>query len=116
MKTQGLAFERAAEQCLSQAGLTLLVRNFRSRHGEIDLVMLDQNTLVFVEVRQRSASRFYSAAASVSPKKQARLINTALCYLRQHPEHRHRYCRFDVIAYRNHMGSPLWLKSAFTTG
>jgi len=111
---QGAIYERAAETFLTQSGLKLIERNFRSGHGEIDLIMLDRQTLVFIEVRQRSQSRFYSAAASVSVQKQARIIKTALTFLKTHPKYRACYCRFDVLAYRNCHDLPLWIKSAFT--
>lgn len=114
MKTQGLIFEQAAECFLINAGLKFIARNFLSDHGEIDLVMLDHKTLVFVEVRQRRNTRFYSAAASVSSKKQARIIKTALAFLQANPEYQDCFCRFDVMAYQNRCDSPLWIKSAFT--
>jgi putative endonuclease len=76
--------------------------------------MLDRQTLVFVEVRQRSKSRFYSAAASVSSRKQSRIVKTALTFLKTHPRYQGRFCRFDVLAYRDRPDSPLWIKSAFT--
>lgn len=114
MKTQGLIFERAAEIFLVKAGLILIKRNFNSPYGEIDLIMRDQNILVFVEVRQRRNSRFYSAAASVSKQKRSRIIKTAQHYLQATPNHQNLFCRFDIIAYSNRCDAPLWLKSAFT--
>ena len=114
MKQQGPIFEQAAETFLLTAGLELIHRNFRSDYGEIDLIMLDQNTLVFVEVRKRQNSRFYSAAASVSNAKQLRIIKTGLIFLTANPYYKNHFCRFDVIAYQNRFDAPLWIKSAFT--
>jgi putative endonuclease len=92
----GAAGEDLALEYLQQKGWSLVERNFRCKGGEIDLVMQDKATLVFVEVRKRAASRFGDAAASVTPRKQARLIIAAQVFLqryRQWPP-----CRFDVIA------------------
>lgn len=83
---------------LSDAGLRLVERNWQCRFGEIDLVMRDGEDLVFVEVRRRrrTSERHPSAAATIGPRKQARLLRTARCYiagLREPPP-----CRFDVVA------------------
>ena len=88
--------EDLALQYLQRQGLSLLQRNFRCKGGEIDLVMQDRSGLVFVEVRKRASSAFGGAAASVTARKQARLILAAQLFLlryRTPPA-----CRFDVIA------------------
>jgi putative endonuclease len=93
---EGDAAEDHALHYLQQRGLTLLQRNFRCKGGEIDLVMQDDGALVFVEVRKRADTRYGGAAASVTGRKQARLIIAAQVFLqryRQPPA-----CRFDVIA------------------
>jgi putative endonuclease len=92
----GSAGEDAALAHLEQNGLTLLQRNFRCKGGEIDLVMKERTTLVFVEVRKRADTRHGGAAASVTPHKQRRLILAAQIYLQRYkmpPA-----CRFDVVA------------------
>ena len=94
---------------LVRQGLQLRTRNFRCKSGEIDLIMADRETLVFVEVRKRSSMRYGGAAASVTPAKQARLIRAAYLYLTRYsvtPP-----CRFDVIAFEQERMS--WLKNAF---
>ena len=81
---------------LQRQGLTLVARNFHCRRGEIDLIMQEGDTLVFIEVRQRAPGRHGDAAASVTPRKQARLLAAAEFYLqrfRQPPA-----CRIDVVA------------------
>lgn len=93
---RGQAAEDRALAHLMRHGLTLIERNFLCRGGEIDLVMQQQETLVFVEVRQRSGKSFGGAAASVTPAKQRRMILAAQTYLQRHrtpPP-----CRFDVVA------------------
>ena len=89
--------ENAALACLEQKGMEMLDRRYRSPRGEIDLIMLDGDTLVFAEVKSREHAPSLSAQAAVTPRKQRNLINTALCYLGQHPEYAQHLLRFDVI-------------------
>jgi len=104
----GAAGEAQALAYLQDQGLVLVEQNFRCKTGEIDLVMRDGQSLVFVEVRARASNRYGGAAASVTPSKQRRLIRTAHYYLqrfRAMPP-----CRFDVIAID--AGIMHWLKNA----
>ena len=101
--------EDAALAYLGRHGLTLLQRNFRCKGGEIDLIMQDGDTLVFIEVRKRADLRHGGAAASVTHAKQARLIIAAHSYLQRHRSPPP--CRFDVIAIDAEALS--WLKNAF---
>lgn len=112
----GKEAEQYAERYLSKQKLKLIERNYRCRMGEIDLIMLDQQTLVFVEVRKRSHREFGGAAASVSYQKQAKIIKTAQMFLSQYPQYQNKICRFDVIAYEYDSApdKPLWYKDAFT--
>ena len=96
---------------LQSHGLRLCERNFRCKGGEIDLIMQDDDVLVFVEVRVRTSAQFGGAAASVTRDKQKRLSIAAQVYLARYkmpPA-----CRFDVIAID---GQNLnWLKNAIDT-
>lgn len=94
----GQAAEDRALAHLRGAGLRLLTRNFRCRLGELDLVMLDGEMLVFVEVRSRRPGRFGDALASVTPAKQRRLRAAAAYYLALQPQARARLTRFDLVA------------------
>jgi putative endonuclease len=91
------AAEDAAARFLRAAGLTVVERNVRFPHGEIDLVCRDGKVLVFVEVKCRQARWGDTPAAAVSALKQWRLTRLARHYLkwRQLGEPR---CRFDVVA------------------
>lgn len=82
---------------LRSHGLTLVEKNFRSRFGEIDLVMYEGDCLVFVEVRLRRASGFASAVESVDAWKCERLVRTAHVYLGCRGIGDQTACRFDVI-------------------
>ena len=94
----GQAAENAACVYLQAQGLILLNRNFHARQGEIDLVMLEKDTLVFVEVRFRSLSHFGDAATSVTRAKQQKIIATARYFLHHHPKYQSLAARFDVVA------------------
>ena len=111
--TPGAQAEQQAAQYLLQHGLSLLHKNYRCRYGEIDLIMRDAETLVFVEVRLRSRSDFGGAAASIDSTKQARLFRTAQHYLsaqRHIPP-----CRFDAVLLHSIAGADIeWVKNAFT--
>jgi putative endonuclease len=102
--------ERLACTYLERRGLRLLERNYRCRRGEIDLVMRDTDTLVFVEVRFRTSSRFGTPAETVDSHKQRRLASAAAHYLQRHPTNLP--CRFDVVAV-NGANSIDWIRSAF---
>ena len=95
---QGRKAEHRAERYLARKGLKTLVRNYERRTGEIDLVMLHGETLVFVEVRFRGDGAWSGGLESVNRFKQQRLSRTAALFLEDHPEHRHRAARFDVVA------------------
>jgi putative endonuclease len=108
----GAEAEQWAARFLQQQGLKLLAQNYRSRYGEIDLIMQDQDTLVFVEVRQRGNPHFGGAAGSIDHHKQQRLISTAHCYLTR--LHTTPPCRFDAVLMEDAQGRNVqWLKNAF---
>jgi len=111
----GQSAEQAALEHLQRHKLRLVARNFNVRGGELDLVMLDGATLVFVEVRLRSAGGLVGAVESVSVTKQRRLIHAAQCFLAAHAEHAARPCRFDVVGiqHANTVQTLEWQKNAF---
>ncbi|HOY70661.1 MAG TPA: YraN family protein [Methylotenera sp.] len=90
----GLAAEQLAATFLLNHGLKLVMQNYHCKFGEIDLIMQDGKTLVFVEVRLRTNSQFGSAAASITPHKQEKILRTAQHYLQQHGDCA---CRIDAI-------------------
>ena len=102
--------EQKAFEHLLKAGLRPVTRNFRCKFGELDLLMLDGQTLVVVEVRFRKSDRYGSAVESVTPAKQSRIITATEFYLSSHPN----FCqvRFDVVALSGD-GRMDWIKNAF---
>lgn len=94
---RGRNAEDRAAKYLEAQGLTILVRNFRRRAGEIDIVARDGATLAIVEVRSRASRACGGAAASVGRRKQQRLIRASQLLLAAHPEWRQMPARFDVV-------------------
>jgi len=117
MLSKGLAYEKIARKYLEQAGLTPIEDNFRSRFGEIDLIMFDRNTLVFVEVKYRKCASHGSASESVTRSKQKKIIKCAEIYLGR-KNLWHLDSRFDVVAITSPSGflskhQIQWHKAAF---
>lgn len=93
---RGRLGEAAARKHLRRRGLKFLTANFRSAHGEIDLIFRDSDCLVFVEVKTRSTEEWVRPAAAVDARKQRHISRTAMDYLKllDHPAIR---IRFDVV-------------------
>ena len=109
MVSRGAAAEQTAVDYLTQQGLVLVERNFRCRLGEIDLIMRDGQTLVFIEVRQRASQQFGGAAGSIDGRKQQKLIATAQQYLARLGKTPP--CRFDALLLQGQ--SMEWIRDAF---
>lgn len=93
---QGEDAEAACIRYLKWQGLKLLSTNFSCRLGEIDIIMLDDNMLVFVEVRFRKNNNFGGGLESITAAKQRKLRRTAELYLQQYDKHKN--ARFDVVS------------------
>ncbi len=112
MANDGARAEELAAAFLRRQGLKLLEKNYRCRFGEIDLILKDGETLVFVEVRLRGNPRYGGAAASITPAKRAKLLKTARHYL-GHLTH-FPPCRFDAVLLNDAAGESLeWIRNAF---
>lgn len=108
--TTGERGEALARRYLERRGLKTVAENYRTRVGEIDLIMLDKTTLVFVEVRYRKSRAFGGALHSLTPAKCAKITRTAEIYRMQHG------CdgaaRFDFVAVSPGR-EPEWIRDAF---
>lgn len=112
---KGSAAEQRAAAFLQQQKLTFLESNYRCRFGEIDLIMQENDTVVFVEVRMRSSDRFGGAAASITAAKQTKLIRAARHYLARQDDDFP--CRFDVILISGTRENEIeWIRNAFDEG
>jgi putative endonuclease len=109
-KSIGIAKEELACNYLLARGLQLIARNVQYRCGEIDLIMQDTTSLIFIEVRYRRNNLFGTPQESIGWHKQQRLRAAANQYLQQHPTRL--ACRFDVIAITRN-DTIEWLQDAF---
>ena len=114
-RARGDRVEDAALAFLVQQGLLLVERNVSARGGELDLVMRQGDTLVFVEVRHRATHAFGGGGGSVDARKRAKLVLAASAYLAGHPALADAPCRFDVIEGSGDASSPRlhWIRDAF---
>ena len=107
---QGASQEQLACEYLESQGMTLITQNFSCRMGEIDLIMQDKSSLVFIEVRFRANKQFGGAAASVTKSKQRKIVNTALLYQQRYAPKSN--MRFDVVAIERN-NDIQWIPNAF---
>ena len=93
----GKAGEEIAEKALVEAGMTIIARNFRSKYGEIDIIAMDGETIVFIEVKAWSVYGIENLNYSLNKKKQNRIIETAKYFLTINRKYNGRAIRFDVV-------------------
>ncbi len=96
-KVLGTQAEKVAEQYLQGIGYRILERNVRSVRGELDLVAMHGETLVFCEVKSRQGTEGLHPGESIHVRKQSRLIRLAAGYLQRHPGYADLPCRFDAV-------------------
>ncbi len=113
MQQLGQWAEELAHVFLCEQGLQPVARNYRCKTGEIDLIMLDGQTLVFVEVRYRKHQRYGGSVASIDIRKQQRIAAVAINYLQTHSWEQQ--CRFDVVLIDGMVEKPKlnWIQDAF---
>ena len=114
MNNLGQQYEQLALDYLIQQGLVLVQRNYQCKAGEIDLIMRDGSSLVFIEVKYRASKAFGGALAAVSPSKQQKLLRSCRWYLQQH-QLSNAPCRIDVLAIEGTAPYQYnWLKNAIS--
>jgi putative endonuclease len=96
-KILGRSGEDRAAKYLIEQGYVVLERNYTAPYGEIDVIALDNGTVVFVEVKTRTTDAYGAPELAVTPRKQERMVKAALGYLKFKKLHQ-MPCRFDVIA------------------
>ena len=112
---KGRLAEDMALNFLKNEGLSVVVRNYRSPQGEIDLIMQDRDTTIFVEVRSRAGSKILDTIETIDQRKQNRIILTSQHYLQNAERSSTPYYRFDVILIngRTDKENIEWIKNAF---
>ena len=110
----GILAEDTAARYLQQQGLDIVKRNFRTRLGEIDLIMLHDKVLVFVEVRFRSSPFYMDAIETINKPKVQRIILAARQYLQGQTVQSNTY-RFDIVTLIGNIERPEvnWIQNAF---
>lgn len=115
-KIIGKNAENLAQDYLHQQGLDFITANYKCKSGEIDLIMQDCDTLVFIEVKYRKACNYGNGVDTVTKAKQRKIIRTASYYLITNNLFDKVPCRFDVIAFSGNANSEIqWIKDAFWT-
>lgn len=115
-KQSGNQAEQLARSHLEKQGLNFCTSNFQCKTGEIDLIMKERDTLVFVEVRYRAATQHGSPIDTITTAKQRKLIRTASYFLQNQFGDRWPACRFDVVGITGDLeNNPQlqWIPSAF---
>ena len=115
MRKTGSEWESVVEKHLRKSGLSTLAKNFYSRYGEIDLVMRDDDAIVFVEVRYRKSAARGDGIDSVGTTKRTKLIRTASMFLQSQRALSNAPCRFDVVSCSGTPDQPQfdWIRNAF---
>lgn len=109
----GESAEQLALSYLQSKNLKLIERNFRCKHGEIDLIMQDKNSLVFIEVRYRKHLQFGGGAESIDYRKQQKILKTAEFFLQRHVNYNQYPCRIDVVSIGPGKTDIAWIPNAF---
>ncbi len=114
-KPSGKQAEEIAANYLRNQKVELLTQNFHSRFGEIDLIGLDKEILIFVEVRYRKNEHFLAAVETIDQHKCRKIIITSEYYLNKHKKYQSHLCRYDVMTITGELESPAieWIKNAF---
>jgi putative endonuclease len=103
--SRGVIGEAIAVHHLQLLGMRILEKNYRyGKMGEIDVVAMDGDTLVFCEVKLRRNDEFGPPQAAITPEKQRKIRRLAEAYLFQHNIGQHA-CRFDVVCIRRKGGA-----------
>jgi putative endonuclease len=116
-KRKGLHYESLAKNYLVQHGLTLLKQNYHCRFGEIDLIMLQQEILCFIEVKYRNSMAYGGAASAIPAQKQKKIVKTAMVFIAENDRLKQHSMRFDALLMQQNAdrqsNSINWIQNAF---
>lgn len=114
-KEKGTHIEQQVQSYLEKHQLKLIKKNYAKSVGEIDLIMLDDDVVTFIEVRYRASDSHGQAIETVNRQKQKKLIKTSLLFLQENIFYQTSPCRFDIVGVKTYNGQLdfLWLKNAF---
>jgi len=103
--------EEQARNYLKKHNVRIVESNFKCKAGEIDIIAMHHDSILFVEVKYRKQIGYGTPAEMVTRAKQKKIISTAQLYLQKHPELANKACRFDVISI--HQNDINWIQDAF---
>ncbi len=111
----GKQAEEFAAKYLAKQNVKIITRNFHCRFGEIDLIGLDQEILLFVEVRYRKNESYLAAVETIDRHKCKKIVTTSKYYLNKQRNYQSYFCRYDVITLTGELDRPVieWIKNAF---
>lgn len=112
-KQRGHHYEQLAAQYLQRNGYQILQQNFYCKGGEIDLIALKAETLVFIEVKYRKTNLFGDPSEFVSISKQKKLMQCAQVYLQKNANYQKHNIRLDVMTFCGDQLQPQWIENAF---
>lgn len=112
---RGKQAEKRACEFLQRQGFKLIEKNYSCRLGELDLIMLQDTKLIFVEVKYRNSAQYGYASEAVDLRKQRKIILSAQYFLQLHPQFSDMECRFDVVSFTGSEQQPEWLRDAFSS-
>ena len=113
--TSGKQAEDIAASYLTKNNIEIVTRNFHSRFGEIDLIAVDKDILLFIEVRYRKNEHYMSAVETIDQHKCKKIVITSEYYLNKYRKYQSYFCRYDVITITGELKEPVieWIKNAF---
>ncbi len=114
-RSRGKEAENIACKFIKRHGLKVIKKNFRSKFGEIDIIALDKNTLVFLEVRSVSSLKFGLPEESITSSKKRKLVNTAQVFIKNNETMKKYSYRFDFIGivWKTDKPDIKWIKNVF---
>lgn len=111
LRKTGSIYEEKASEFLIRNGVRILQKNYRTRSGEVDLIGMDGNYLVFFEVKYRKNLRFGHPLSAINARKRRQIIKTAQSYLYEKRYPSSVAVRFDCVVFLNQ--ECMWVKNAF---
>ncbi|MEM6998872.1 MAG: YraN family protein [Pseudomonadota bacterium] len=114
-KNTGKLAEEFAATYLKKNNVRIVSKNYLCRFGEIDLIGIEKNILIFIEVRYRKNERYLSAVETIDQTKCNKIITTSKYYLNEYKKYQSYFCRYDVITITGDFQQPVieWIKNAF---
>lgn len=113
-RKKGTAGEQRTVALLEKKGYTIIAKNYRSRSGEVDIIAIDGDSIVFIEVKSWQVYQLDDLAYVIGPEKRRRIIATSRVFLSEHREYSNYAVRYDVVFLHGHKNMAKHLYNVFT--